>query len=196
MTPRLSDRLRAFLRDETGSIAVEGMIVLPILTWAYVGSFVFFDGYRAQSVNVKAAYTIGDVLSRETGFITPEYMDSLYALQDQLTETEQPRRMRITALRYEETGDKYLVCWSKGRGGVSELSTGGLGALRDRLPVMADGEWGMLTETWVGYVPVFEAGIDPFTFEDFVVTRLRFAPQLFWNTVNENPTMATAQSAC
>ncbi len=56
--------LRRFACDEQGSMLIEGILVLPALAWAYMGTFVFFDGFHAQSVNVKIAYTIGDAMSR------------------------------------------------------------------------------------------------------------------------------------
>ena len=33
---------------------------MPLLAWAYMGTYVFFDGFAAQDTNIKAAYTIGD----------------------------------------------------------------------------------------------------------------------------------------
>jgi len=193
MLHRLAHTLtRRFRRDENGSISVEAMLVLPILIWCYLGTFVFFDGYRAQSVNVKASYTIGDMLSRETGFVTPAYMDSLHTLQQFLTNTVEPVRMRITLYAFDGPNDRYVVRWSQVRGGaVAPLTNTTLAALRSALPIQLNGEVAILTESWVGYEPTFQVGIDPFTFYDVVVTRPRFAPQLCWNSV-ENGVMATA----
>lgn len=184
MTPPLARALRAFRRDEAGSMAIEGILVLPLLAWVYVASFVLFDGFHAQSIKVKAGYTIGDVLSRETGYVTPAYMNSLYALQDVLLDTDAPRRLRVSAIEYEATGDQYLVRWSQVRGGGAALTNAALIGLRPKLPIMVDEEVVVLTETWADYVPVFDAGIDPFTFTDLVVTRPRFASQLCWNSSN------------
>jgi hypothetical protein len=188
MLRRLAQRFR---RDETGSITVESMLILPILIWCYLGTFVFFDGFRAQSINIKAGYTLGDTLSRETGYVTPEYMDSLFSLQQFLVDTVEPVQLRITVFRYTASDDSYRVRWSQARGGATALTTAGLGTLRDFLPDMADNDIAILTETWVGYEPAFDVGIQPFTFSDLVVTRPRFASQLCWNSVNDG-TLATA----
>lgn len=193
MLYRLAHALtRRFRRDQDGSMSVEAMLVLPILIWVYLGTFVFFDGYRAQSVNIKASYTIGDMLSRETGFITPAYMNSLFTLQQFLTNTVEPVRMRVTLYVFDGPNNRYVVRWSQVRGGsVAPLTNTTLAALRPQLPVQLNGEVAILTESWVGYEPTFQVGIDPFTFYDLVVTRPRFAPQLCWNNV-ENGVMATA----
>jgi hypothetical protein len=188
---RLRDPLLRFARDDRGSMAVEAMLILPILVWAYLGTFVFFDGYRAQSINTKTAYTIGDILSRETNWVTPAYLDSLFALQQVLTQSDQPRRMRITVINWNPSTSRYQVVWSRVRGtGIPQLVTADLVNFTPFLPVMPAGEVAILTETWVGYRPA-AAVIDPFTFRDFVVTRPRFAGQLCWNNLNTGGTMAT-----
>jgi len=52
MTPRPLDllraRLRAWLRDERGTISIEAIFMLPMLCWCYVGMLLFFDAFRQQ----------------------------------------------------------------------------------------------------------------------------------------------------
>jgi len=187
----LASRLRWFRRSEEGSISVEAMLVLPILVWAYMGTFVFFDAYRAQSTNIKAGYSIADTISRETGYITPAFMDSLYALQQFLVDTEEQVQMRVTVYNYRLSDDSYRVRWSQTRGGGAAMTDAVLTVLRPNLPVMPDGEVAILVETRVGYVPAFSVGLADFTFEDLVVTRPRFAGQVCMNTAN-NGGLATA----
>jgi hypothetical protein len=177
-------RLSRFLHDEQGSMVVEGMIMLPILIWCYVGTFVFFDAFRAQSTNVKAAYVIGDTLSRETGYVTPQYMDSMWNLHQFLANGNPGVDLRITVFRFELATNSYRVRWSQGRGGPPALTNATLAAVRDNLPDMSDMDIAILTETWVNYTPRYEVGLTDFAFENFVVTRPRFAPQLCWNTLN------------
>lgn len=194
MSRLLGRFLGRFLGDERGSIAVEGMLVLPMLVWVYLGTYVFFDAYRAQSINVKAGYTIGDIVSRESGFVTPEYMDSLYQMQGVLTDTMEPRTLRVTAFRYVAATDTYQVRWSEARGpGIGRHTTGSLAALRGQLPVMADNRVGILTETTVSYEPRYDVGLDPFVFQDLTVTQPRAdLSRVCWNTLNDGGTMATA----
>jgi len=78
-----------------------------------------------------------------------------------------------------------LVRWSQVRGGtVAPLTNTTLAPLRTQLPSMTNGDIAILTESWVGYEPDYQVGIEPFTFYDLVVTRPRYAPQLCWNSLN------------
>lgn len=190
--PRLLSRFLArFRRDESGSITVEALLMVPMLAWFYLGTLVFFDVFHTQSINIKASYTIGDMLSRETDYVTPRYITGLWGLQQTLLDTTEPRALRITVFRYDETNDRYVVRWSRTAGGIAQLTTADLANMRDILPVMPDGEIAILTHSRVDYVPAFDVGLTPFTFDEYTVTRPRFAPQLCWNSV-ENGTAATA----
>ncbi len=184
---------RRFRKDEDGSAVVELMLVLPMLIWALLAIWVFFDAYRAQTVNLKSAYTIGDMLSRETRFITPVYMNSLFEMHQFLVGANTDTRMRITVFRYDENNDQYEVRWSEGRGsGVTSMTTTQLALIRDRLPDMFNGEVGILTETQVGYEPPATVGLGAMMLNDQIVTRPRYAGQLCWNSVeNGNHTTAS-----
>lgn len=181
---RLVTRLRWFGRSEDGSISVEAMLILPILVWAYMGTFVFFDAFRAQATNIKAGYAIADTISRETGYITPAFLDSLYNLQEFLVSTDEQVQMRVSVFSYRASDDSYRVRWSRTRGGGANMTDAVLAQLRPNLPVMPNGEVAIMVETRVGYVPAFSVGLSDFTFEDLVVTRPRFAGQVCMNTSN------------
>lgn len=172
-----------FRREDDGSIAVEAILMFPILTWAYLATFVYFDGFRNQSNNVKAAYTISDALSRETGYVTPVYLTSLYKLHEGLTTANYNTKLRVTVVTYSSDEDKYSVVWSEQKGRAGVLNDTKLDLLRDRLPVMPDNEVVILVQTWVAYEPAFSVGLEAFNFENFVVTRPRFAPQLCYNSL-------------
>ena len=62
--------LRRMRDDESGSIAVETIMMVPLLAWALLSTLAYFDAYRAESISVKAGLTIADMVSRETGFVT------------------------------------------------------------------------------------------------------------------------------
>lgn len=178
--------LRRFRRDDEGSIAVEAILVFPVLFWAVLATFVYFDAFRSQSNNLKAAYTISDALSRETGYVTPEYLSSLYRLQEALTSSNHDTKVRVTVVRYDGNLDRYDVVWSQQEGGASLLTSARLETMRDRLPVMPHNEILILYENWIAYEPIFSIGLDAFTFQNLVFTRPRFTPeQLCWNSVND-----------
>ena len=59
----MSRSLRRFWKDEGASVALEAVIVTPILAWVFVASFVFFDAFRVYNTSIKATYAVADVLS-------------------------------------------------------------------------------------------------------------------------------------
>ena len=187
--------IRRFARDDSGSVTVEMMLILPILIWCFMATYVFFDAYRTQTVNVKAAYTIGDQLSRETGYVTPAYMDSLASLHDFLVNTPEVSSIRITAYEYERDDDSFRVIWSQGRGMVGRVTDAQINDIKASIPEMPDEEIAILVETWVDFDPDNFIGLQPFTNYEVVVNRPRFASQLCWNTLNNgNQTTAVCQA--
>jgi hypothetical protein len=187
---RLTRHLRSFIRGESGTVTVEFVLVIPLLAWCFLGTFTFFAAYRTQSINVKAAYTIGDQLSRETDFITPVYMTSLGELHDFLVQTDNSTRLRVTAFEYETSDDSYRVIWSQGIGEAGRVTDSAITDVRERLPTMPDEEIAILTETWIAFAPAEFSGLQNMTFYEAIVTRPRFANQLCWNPV-ENGTALT-----
>ncbi|SHJ15236.1 TadE/TadG family type IV pilus assembly protein [Wenxinia saemankumensis] len=179
-------------RREDGSVTVEAVIMLPAILWCYLGTYVFFDAYRAQTVNIKAAYTIGDTLSRETSYVTPAFIDTMSELQQFLVGGDEPMALRVTVIGYDADEDRYVVRWSEPRGGPPALTDAGLAAARAQIPVMSPVERAIVVETWVDYEPGFRVGIDAFTFEDFVVTRPRGGQLCF----NEDPEGSFLDAVC
>jgi hypothetical protein len=183
--------LSEFRDDERGSLAIETVLIFPILCWAYLATFVYFDAFRIQSTTNKAAYTISDQVSRETGYITPNYMTSLYNLHEFLTSSNHPTKLRLSIVRYTDD-DGYEVRWSQGRGGAGALNDAGLADILDKLPVMPDNEVIIVIQNWLSYEPMFSVGLKAFEFENLIVTRPRFnSAQLCWNSV-ENGGVSTA----
>lgn len=173
---------------ESGSMTIEAVLVLPLLLWAFAASWVFFDAFRAQAINTRAAYAIGDALSRETGYVTPTYVDSLWALQGMLVPAGRNPRIRVSVIGFDTATNRHVLRWSHSRGtGLPALDAATLPALGDRLPTLSSGEVTTLVETWVDYTPLFDVGIVPFTFEDRATTQLRFAGQLCYSATGKLP---------
>jgi Flp pilus assembly protein TadG len=63
------EAIRNFIRDTRAAVAFETVLLTPILVWAYIGSFVFFDAYRVYNTSVKATYMVADMLSRQTNMV-------------------------------------------------------------------------------------------------------------------------------
>lgn len=173
--------LRRFAADESAVVAVEAVIMLPMMFWGYVAMFTFFDAYRQTSINVKAAYTISDMISRETLAINPAYMNGAQALLDLLTRSPDAPRLRVTVARYDAGTKKYRRDWSKTKGNVSALTTTQVEALSSKLPVMVHDERVIIVETWSTYAPPFQVGLEQQDLYNFVFTRPRFAPQVMWS---------------
>lgn len=192
--------LDRFLRDERGSLTIEAVIMVPILVWVLVATLVFFQAFHAQSLNVKVTYTIGDILSREDAPITPKYIDSMYRLQGAMTGSSEPRKLRITAVTYRGSDKTYRVVWSQVRGtGVTAHSDASLARIAGAsLPVMADGQVTILTETWLDHKPLFAGWwglIGPQTFYEIMPTRPR-APQFCWNSSDNPANWTQANTVC
>lgn len=175
-------RLGAFADDSRGSVAVESIILLPLVIWTYVAMFTFFDMLRMKSVNQKAAFTIADAYSRETAKIDDTYVDSTFSLFQGLTRVSAPG-LRISVLSYDKNTDKYTVKWSKirGIGAKAALTDNTVNTLRESLPAVASGDEFILLETWNDYKLPFKIGMDDFKMKSHVFMNPRFADQLKWD---------------
>ena len=93
------------MRDERGSVSVEAILMFPLLIWAYMGMYVFFEGLRESNINLKATYTVADVLSRFTDedvAVTEEYMDGLHAVYNWMSRSINPVFMRVSVVTYDQ----------------------------------------------------------------------------------------------
>ena len=76
----LRSLLAQFKGREDGSIAVETVIMLPLMFWAYLAMYSTFDTFRMYNLNQTAAYTVGDAISRETQAIDADYLRGMQQL--------------------------------------------------------------------------------------------------------------------
>src|SRR5690606_29646245 len=125
--------------DSRGSVPTEGVMAFTFLIWWYISSFQFFDAYRQKNINLKAAYTIADLISRETEMIDAGYIDGLNTVFDYLTYSRKPTWIRVSSVYWDEDTDSYRVWWSYSAGGHSVHTGAPIGAHRNRIPLMASG---------------------------------------------------------
>ena len=177
---RLRRFARQFAKDGSGSVAVEAVLILPFLLWAFLASFVYYDAFRQSSINLKAAYTIGDMLSRETAAVNDAYVNSLQSLFAFLAKDGSDPAVRVSVARWDEDDNRYELDWSEGRADRPPLSEENINAMRDRLPNLPDNERVILVETWSTYKPTFNVGLKEDLLYNLVFTSPRFAPQLVW----------------
>ncbi len=175
---RLPRALHAFAKDLRGTLTVEAVVMLPLLFWAMLAMLVFFDAYRQTSLNVKAAYTVGDMISREVDPITPAYLDGASLLFAELARSSSATKLRVTVVYYNSTQKRFYRDWSHQRGGVPVLSNADISKMTDRLPTVPNNERLILVETWADYEPPFNVGLKRQDLYNFVFTRPRFAPQV------------------
>jgi len=174
--------LKRFCKDETGSLAVETVVMLPVLFWAYLTMFTIFDVYRQHAINTKAAYTIGDLVSRETTPLDSSYLTGVREMLAYLTSNQtEDVSVRITSVRYDESAKNYERDWSEEKGWNSRLTAAQVEALKDNLPIMPDNERVIIVETFVKYEPPFQVGLNAREIQNFVFTRPRYAPQVLWS---------------
>lgn len=189
MLNHIKSRLRRFGNDTEGYISLEAMIVLPGLLWLFAASWVYFDVFRQQSVNQKANYVIGDMISRETDPVGDTYIDNarkLLYLVDKSAGAQTD--LRVSVVSWDEKQARYEVFWSESRGAYPALNTNDLADYVDRLPIMANNDQVVVVETWDDYNPAFSGvGLSDFRIQTYSFTRPRFAPQvLHADMVNGN----------
>ena len=178
--------LRRFARRSDGTLSVEAIMVFPLLAWAYLGMFFFFDAYRQQNINLKAAYTVSDMLSREVDVITWNDIEGLNRVLDYLTMSANPTQIRVSVVYYDEDTDRHILVWSRGTRGKLDLTQTQIEVdYTEEIPIMADSDTAILVETWSYYEPTVDLGLPSVTFDNVIVTSPRFAPQLCYEVCGE-----------
>ena len=182
---RIPRSLSNFARRENGSLSVETAIIFPVLTWAVTLTYSYFDGFLESTANVKAAYTISDLISREGDReITDTYAESMYVLYNRMVANDSPLRMRLSVVTYvaadPDTGadEYYIVNWSTHCGFEGNWTQDNHDPLIEKLPAMADLDTLIIVETSKEYIPRtttkwLSGGNE---FNNFVFSRPRFVP--------------------
>lgn len=165
-----------FLRDSTAAVAFEAVIMTPILAWCFVGSFIFFDAFRTYSSSLKATYAVADVLSRQTDTIYASDVQGLSDIFEHIARNPNGGSIRVSQIVWD--GTDYSVDWSQGTGGQTFLRDTNIPDIEDQLPDMVMGERVIVVESFVPYSPYFNIGVDDIDFQNFTITRPRFAGQL------------------
>jgi len=116
-------RLRRFGGDTEGStLSIEFLLILPIMIWAYFGSMVFFDAFRANTQAQVASLHVADLMSRQTDSVTTVYLEGLNDVFDFLTTRDLQTRLRISVFVWDFVAERPAVAWSYGTRGLLPLS--------------------------------------------------------------------------
>lgn len=174
--------LRKYRDNTRASVTTELVILYPLLVWVYGMAIVYYDAFKHYSLNLKAAYTVGDMLSRQANGIDRDYIDGLDKVFTYLTLQRYPAQIRVSSIYWKGSETRYALDWSYGTGDKGALNTEELNKITDRLPVLTNGERIILVQSWSEYEPYFPAGINSFyDFENFVVTSPRYMAKLELN---------------
>ena len=173
--------LRRFTRDDTGYANVESIIVLPALLWLFGVGWVYFDAFHQQSINQKANYVIGDMISRETDPLDETYIQNAHNLLSALTRSDTENTdFRTSVVQFDAELNDWDLVWSDAYGARTRLQKADLYDYIDRLPPAMDNEQLILVETWEDYAPVFKVGLDPFEIATYSFTSPRYTSQVVW----------------
>ncbi len=172
---------RCLLRDEDGSLSVEAVLMFPILIWAFGGMFVFFDAFKTNMTNVKATYTVADLISRTTEPIDEEFIDGMNSIYAFLTGGDSGNDIRVTVVRREVDADENesdKLVWSYASGTMLPYTD--LTQVDPIIPMMAVGAETIIVQTQTDWVPPIGYGLSARTLRDLAFTSPRFAPQIVW----------------
>lgn len=181
---RILKPIARFRRAETGALSVEAVIIFPLLVWVYTAMFVFWDAYKTENINLKSAYTVADMISREQRPIDAAYLAGARTIFEFLNpgDTNQQLRVSVVSMNVDSDGNQFLqLVWSQGTEGLP--GHGSLIQIQDRIPMMAPGDQVIVVDTTTDWTPLFNVGLQARTFAQTVVTSPRFVPQVLWNGV-------------
>jgi hypothetical protein len=167
---------RRFAREDRAAVAFETVLMTPILVWAFIGSFVFFDAYRIYNTSVKTTYMVADMLSRQTNMVYGHDIQGMANVANGIIRGSDEVEMRVTQIGMV-SGD-YSIDWSYGVNGAARLFNSNIDAIRDQLPIMPNGERIILVETRVVYEAPFNVGLTVARFDNFTIVRPRYAGQV------------------
>ena len=172
---RLRQALQRFRSEDHGSVVAEAVIALPLMIWAYMGLYVYWDAFRAVNLAQKASYTVSDYISRERASLTSAEIAGMAKVFQYMMDSDQTTRMRITSLYWNPDKNRFEVAWSRAPGNtMTTLTTTTLQSVKERIPAMPDGDSAILLETETTYSAAFNVGIEDQVFTNFIVTRPRF----------------------
>ncbi|MEZ5778178.1 MAG: hypothetical protein R3E44_07445 [Paracoccaceae bacterium] len=177
MISRLRVLGKDFAEDSRGSMPVEGVIASIFILWWYVASFQIFDAYRQKNANLKAAYAVADIISRQPQgqAIDADFVEGLGTIFDYLTESNRPTWLRVSSVVWDAAQNRNEVAWSYGTGTAVGHTTATLQGNAGRIPVMPEGDSVIIVETNMAYEPIFNIGINAQWYTTYIPTRPRFA---------------------
>lgn len=154
--------------------------MLPMMAWAILSAFSYFDGLRQDNINIKAASTLSDMLSRETVSIDDEYIDGMQRVLTFLTGGRFNTALRVSVFQYDSDSEQFVLNWSQATNATPALTADTQYLVEDRLPLTAGGDTIITLETWIDYRALYTYALEDTVLYQFTVTRARYIPQLVY----------------
>ncbi len=188
---KLARRAARFWRIQAGAVSVETVIIFPILLWGYAAMFIYWDAFKSKGINLKATYTIADMLAREEGTdpIDANFIDGMNTVFNYLIRSDDGNDVRVSFVDYVSDPDdpdadpEMVLCWSHATGdyeGHTDISE-----IEDRLPMMPGGDKMIVVETRMTWTPPFDFTLEPVLdtrdMTNLVFVSPRWAPRLDWD---------------
>lgn len=177
---------RRFCLAESGAMAMEFVVIFPILLFMLLGSFVFFDAFRSNSLAAKVAYAVNDIMSRHED-VDDVDMAYLFALQQKMMQGNVDRlTLRISSICFKDGAYKVLWSYTARDEGVPEPAQ-----LTDAtvplalMPTIPATDSVILTEIGGRWQPAFTyAGMTERPWNNALVVRPRFVRIIPHETLN------------
>jgi Flp pilus assembly protein TadG len=141
---------KRFQADETASITMEFVLILPVLVTWFIGSIVFYDAYNSKATAQRTAHTIADIISRQTD-TSNNIIDSLLLVQNRMSPRAAVGSVRISSIQRNSAGILQMQ-WTHATDGSTPLTLADIPLTV--LPVINNGESVLLVDTTVPFAPI------------------------------------------
>lgn len=177
-------RRSRFARDERGTVVVDALGGLLLMSLGISAFFAFWQVYQIENRVQKATYTISDLISRQRGTgVTRPFLDGMEQTAEFLMHDDQNAVIRFTQVRRTSgvaTDTSGLtVDWSYSPcGAKTALTTSTISQIRSKLPLIDLGAALVVVEMDVSFNPNMAAiGLGPMNYKGFLASLPRFEQQ-------------------
>ena len=155
--PNTSIFSHRFIVEDRAALSIEAAIMLPLLVAIYVAGYQFFDQYRRETQMTKASFAVADMLSRQSGFVTPHDLNGLEGIYETMTASVGDSFMRFTELR--RRADGLDILFSYATDGQPAMTQALLQGFMNRIPRLDLNARVTLVEAYTYDEPVFNVGL-------------------------------------
>ncbi len=173
-----------FARDTRGSIVVDSLSGILLLSLGASAFFVFWEAYQVQNRVQKATYTISDLISRQRGTsLSRTFLDGMERTAEFLMHDDQNAIMRISQVRRTSgtatTSTGLVVDWSYSPcNAKTPVTTATISNIRNKLPLIDLGAALIVVEVDVTYdAGMPEINFGTMNFSGFLSSLPRFEQQ-------------------